>query len=81
MNKFLKIGDYLYGGGVVYVGLSGGLLTLNYDDIKCVITGAGSFVAADKVAIENALVNVWAQGYTESIIDVTLSQTITNPFS
>jgi len=37
MNKFLKIGDYLYGG--------------------------------------------WAQGYTESTIDVTLSQTITNPFS
>ena len=30
MNKFLKIGDYVFGGSVVYVGVSGGTLTLNY---------------------------------------------------
>ena len=77
MNKFLKIGDYLYGGSVVYVGLSGGLLTLNYDDKQINLTGAGSFGAADKVAVENALVTVWAQGYTEATTDVVLSQPIT----
>lgn len=77
MNKFLKIGSYVFGGSVVYVGVSGGTLTLNYDDKQINLTGSGSFVAADKVAVENALVTVWAQGYTESTTDVILSQAIT----
>lgn len=77
MNKFLKIGNYVFGGSIVYVGVSGGTLTLNYDDKQINLTGAGSFVAADKVAVENALVTVWAQGYTEATIDVVLSQAIT----
>ena len=77
MNKFLKIGDYFFGGSIVYVGVSGGTLTLNYDDKQIDLTGAGSFVAADKVAVENALVTVWAQGYTEATTDVVLSQPIT----
>lgn len=77
MNKFLKIGDYVFGGSVIYVGVSGGTLTLNYEDKQIALTGAGSFVAADKVAVEDALVQVWGQGYTDSTIDVTLSQAIT----
>ena len=77
MNKFLKMGDYVFGGSVVYVGVSGGTLTLNYSDKQIALTGAGSFVAADKVAVENALVEVWGQSYTDSTIDVTLSQAIT----
>ena len=70
MNKFLKIGDYVFGGSVIYVGVSGGTLTLNYEDKQIALSGAGSFGAADKVAVENALVSVWAQSYTDSTIDV-----------
>jgi hypothetical protein len=33
--------------------------------------------AADKTAIESALVTVWGQSYTEATINVTLSQAIT----
>jgi hypothetical protein len=77
MNKFLKMGDYVFGGSVVYVGVSGGTLTLNYADKQINLTGAGSFVAADKTAVENALVAVWGQSYTESTIKVNLSQAIT----
>ncbi len=77
MNKFLQIGDYAFGGSVVYVGESGGTLTLNYDDKQLNLTGAGSFTAADKTTVEDALVAVWSQPYTESTIDVTLSQAIT----
>tara|TARA_R100001079_G_scaffold85664_1_gene48440 strand:+ start:198 stop:440 length:243 start_codon:yes stop_codon:yes gene_type:complete len=77
MNKYLKIGDYVFGGSVVYVGLSGGNITLNYDDVQITFVGGGAFVAADKTAIENALVTVWAQSYTNSTINVALSQAIT----
>ena len=77
MNKFLKIGDYVFGGSVVYVGESGGTLTLNYADKQINLTGAGSFGAADKAAVERALVAVWSQGFTDSTIDVSLSQAIT----
>lgn len=77
MNKFLKIGNYVFGGSVVYVGVSGGTLTLNYEDKAIALSGSGSFGAADKVAVEKALVAVWGQAYTDSTIDVALSQAIT----
>mgnify|MGYP001312443408 CR=1 FL=1 len=77
MNKFLKMGDYVFGGSIVYVGESGGTLTLNYEDKAIALTGAGSFTAADKTAVENALVSIWSKSYTNSTIDVTLSQAIT----
>jgi hypothetical protein len=77
MNKFLKIGDYVLGGSVIYVGVNGGILTLNYSDKQIALSGAGSFTAADKIAVEDALVAVWGQSYTDSTIDVTLSQAIT----
>ena len=51
MNKFLKIGDYVFGGSVIYVGVSGGTLTLNYEDKQIGLTGAGSFGAAAVTAI------------------------------
>ena len=41
------------------------------------LTGSGSFVAADKEAVERALVAVWSQGFTDATIDVSLSQAIT----
>ncbi len=77
MNKFLQIGNYAFGGSVVYVGESAGTLTLNYDDKQINLTGAGPFTAADKTVVEDALVAVWSQPYTDSTIDVTLSQAIT----
>ena len=77
MNKFLKIGNYYFGGSVVYVGVSGGTLTLNYADKKLDLTGVGSFTAADKVAVEKALIAVWGQGFTNATIEVNLSQAIT----
>jgi len=78
MNKYLVFedGKFNFGGDVVYVGLNAGKITLNYADKKIDLTGAGSFVAADKVAIEDALVAVWGQSYTNATIDVTLSQAI-----
>ena len=78
MNKFLIMGDYVFGGSVVYVGLSGGSITLNYDDKQIVLGGGGAFQASDKTAIEAALVAVWSQGYTDATIEVTLSQAITS---
>ncbi len=77
MNKYLVMGDYVFGGDVVYVGVSGGTLTLNYADKKLDLTGAGSFTAADKTTVEAALLAVWTQAYTDATIDVTLSQAIT----
>lgn len=77
MNKYLKMGDYVFGGSIVYVGVSGGQITLFYDDKKIILSGSGSFTAADKVAIEKALVAVWGQAYTNATIDVSLSQAIT----
>ena len=78
MNKFLKFGDYVFGASVIYVGVNGiGVLTLNYEGKQIALSGAGQFDATDKVAVEDALLEVWAQGYTDSTIDVTLSQPIT----
>lgn len=77
MEKYLVIGDYVFGGDVVYVGVNAGTLTLNYADKKLDLTGAGNFTAADKTTVEDALVSVWTQAYTNATIDVTLSQAIT----
>jgi hypothetical protein len=77
MNKFLEIGDYVFGGSIMYVGLSAGVLTLNYADKKFSLSGGGQFVATDKDAIEKALVTVWEQSYTRSTTKVNLSQAIT----
>tara|TARA_Y100001973_G_C5207718_1_gene342847 strand:+ start:1401 stop:1643 length:243 start_codon:yes stop_codon:yes gene_type:complete len=77
MNKFLVIGDYVFGGDVLYVGLVTNDIVLNYLDKEITLAGSGSMTAADKTAIESALVTVWGQGYTDATIDVTLSQAIT----
>lgn len=77
MNKFLEIGDYVFGGSIMYVGLSAGVLILNYADKQLLLSGGGQFVAADKDAIEKALVTVWGQSYTLSTTKVNLSQAIT----
>ena len=79
MNKYLVLenGKFNFGGDIVYVGESGGTLTLNYSDTNFALTGAGNFTAADKTAIEDALVKVWGQSYTNATINVTLSQGIT----
>jgi hypothetical protein len=79
MNKYLVFedGKFNFGGDVVYVGLNAGDITLNYADKAIVLQNtAGSFVAADKVAIEDALVAVWGQPYTDATINVTLSKVI-----
>lgn len=79
MNKYLVFedGKFNFGGDVVYVGLNAGDITLNYADKQIVLQNtAGSFVAADKVAIEDALVAVWGQSYTNATISVTLSKVI-----
>jgi len=79
MNKYLVFedGKFNFGGDVVYVGLNAGDITLNYADKQIVLKNtAGSFVAADKVAIEDALVAVWGQSYTNATISVTLSKVI-----
>jgi hypothetical protein len=79
MNKFLQIGNYNLGADVIYVALSGlpQTITLSYSDKQLVLSGAGDFTPADQDLIEDAVVNVWAQPYTESTINVTLSQAIT----
>tara|TARA_B100000965_G_scaffold400342_1_gene422072 strand:- start:14216 stop:14458 length:243 start_codon:yes stop_codon:yes gene_type:complete len=77
MNKFLKMGNYVFGGDVLYVGLVTNNIVLNYRDKQITLAGSGSMTAADKTAIEAALVSVWGQGYTDATIDVTLSQAIT----
>jgi len=77
MNKFLKMGDYVFGGDVLYVGLVTNNIVLNYRDKQITLAGSGSMTAADKTAVEAALVTVWGQGYTDATIDVTLSQAIT----
>lgn len=77
MNKFLIMGNYVFGGSVVYVGLNAGNITLNYDDKQIVLAGSGSFQDEDKTAIEAALVKVWGQSYTDATIDVNLTQAIT----
>ncbi len=77
MNKFLKMGDYVFGGDVLYVGLVTNNIVLNYRDKQITLAGSGSMTAADKTAIEAALISVWGQGYTDATIDVTLSQAIT----
>ena len=77
MNKFLKMGNYVFGGDVLYVGLVTNNIVLNYRDKQITLAGSGSMTAADKTAVEAALVTVWGQGYTDATIDVTLSQAIT----
>jgi len=77
MNKFLKMGNYVFGGDVLYVGLVTNNIVLNYRDKQITLAGSGSMTAADKTAVEAALVSVWSQGYTDATIDVTLSQAIT----
>ena len=78
MNKYLVIGDYVFGGDVLYVGLVTNNIVLNYLDKQITLVGGGNMTAADKSAIESALVSVWGQGYTDATIDVTLSQAITS---
>tara|TARA_B100001057_G_C22867995_1_gene957463 strand:- start:4909 stop:5163 length:255 start_codon:yes stop_codon:yes gene_type:complete len=80
MNKYLVFedGKFNFGGDVVYVELDGGGdIILFYADKQIGLKNtAGSFVAADKVAIEDALVAVWGQSYTNATISVTLSRVI-----
>ncbi len=71
------MGNYVFGGDVLYVGLVTNNIVLNYRDKQITLAGSGSMTAADKTAIEAALVSVWGQGYTDATIDVTLSQAIT----
>lgn len=71
------MGNYVFGGDVLYVGLVTNNIVLNYRDKQITLAGSGSMTAADKTAIEAALVTVWGQGYTDATIDVTLSQAIT----
>ena len=71
------MGNYVFGGDVLYVGLVTNNIVLNYRDKQITLAGSGSMTAADKTAIEAALVTVWGQGYTNATIDVTLSQAIT----
>mgnify|MGYP003111350572 CR=1 FL=1 len=77
MNKYLVIGDFVLGADVLYVGLSAGNITLNYYDKQVTIDGAVAFTAADKVTIEDAIIQVWNQSYTNSTLDVELSQAVT----
>lgn len=77
MNKFLVIGNYVFGGDVSYVGLVTNNIVLNYLDKQITLAGSGNMTAADKTAIESALVTVWTKSYTDATIDVTLSQAIT----
>lgn len=77
MNKYLVIGNFVLGADVLYVGLAAGNITLNYFDKQVTIDGVGSFTAADKVTIEDAIIKVWNQSYTNATLDVTLSQAIT----
>ena len=71
------MGNYVFGGDVLYVGLVTNNIVLNYRDKQITLAGSGSMTAADKTAVEAALVTVWGQGYTDATIDVTLSQAIT----
>lgn len=77
MNKYLVIGDFVLGADVLYVGLALGNITLNYYDKQVTIDGAVAFTAADKVTIEDAIIQVWNQSYTNSTLDVELSQAVT----
>ena len=61
MNKFLVIGNYVFGGDVLYVGLVTNNIVLNYRDKQITLAGSGNMTAADKTAIEAALVTVWGQ--------------------
>ncbi len=82
MDKFLNFNNVGFvSADILYVKLDGGELLLCYDSSTELKVELGvSATAADKSTIEAALLKIWSQGYTDSVIDVSLSSPVTGVF-
>ena len=83
MDKFLNFDNVGFvSADILYIKLDGGELLLCYDHSTelSVELQSGSATAADKSTIEAALLKIWSQGYTDSVIDVSLSSPVTAVF-
>jgi hypothetical protein len=79
MEKFLNFDGNLVGTkDVFYVKLDGGEIILLYkENTELLIAQASSATAEDKARIDAALVELWSKGYTDSVMDVSLSSAVT----
>lgn len=80
MDKFLNFDNVGFVGtsDIIYVKLDGGeIFLINNDGIELQIAQASTATAADKATIDAALVKIWSKGYTDSVLDVSLSSAVT----
>jgi hypothetical protein len=79
MDKFLNFNGILAGTkNLYYVSLDGGEIFLLYKDGAELQISQDSYpaTAEDKAQIDAALVKIWSKGYTDSVIDVSLSSNV-----
>ncbi len=79
MDKFLNFDNNGLVGtkDIFYVKLDGGEIFLLYKEgTELQIAQASTATAEDKATIDAALVELWSKGYTDSVMDVSLSSTV-----
>jgi len=79
MDKFLNFDNVGFVGtsDIIYVKLDGGeIFLINNNGIELQIGQASTATAADKATIDAALVKIWSKGYTDSVLDVSLSSAV-----
>ncbi len=79
MDKFLNFDNNGLVGtkDIFYVKLDGGEIFLLYKEgTELQIGQASTATAEDKATIDAALVELWSKGYTDSVMDVSLSSTV-----
>tara|TARA_B100001989_G_C24486729_1_gene437343 strand:+ start:833 stop:1090 length:258 start_codon:yes stop_codon:yes gene_type:complete len=79
MDKFLNFDNVGFVGtsDIIYVKLDGGeIFLINNNGMELQIGQASTATAADKATIDAALVKIWSKGYTDSVLDVSLSSAV-----
>tara|TARA_A100001391_G_scaffold151040_4_gene108607 strand:+ start:20400 stop:20657 length:258 start_codon:yes stop_codon:yes gene_type:complete len=79
MDKFLNFDNVGFVGtsDIIYVKLDGGeIFLINNNGMELQIAQASTATAADKATIDAALVKIWSKGYTDSVLDVSLSSAV-----
>jgi hypothetical protein len=79
MDKFLNFDNVGFVGtsDIIYVKLdSGEIFLINNNGMELQLNQASTATAADKATIDAALVKIWSKGYTDSVLDVSLSSAV-----
>ena len=79
MDKFLNFDNVGFVGtkDINYVKLDSGEIFIIFNNgMELQVTQASTSTAADKALIDAALVKIWSKGYTDAVLDVSLTSAV-----